>query len=111
MSAEFEITANNAPVIVGSTGMEDIEQCIRTIVRTLAFSVPLDRAFANTGNYVDSPIPHAVAARMAELTEAIESREPRVRVTSIRFAPDAEGAMNGALTPIIRFRLRDGVSI
>ena len=108
---EYELVAENAPVIVGAGGMEDIMQCLRLIVRTAVFSVPLDRGFASTGAYVDSPLPHATAARMADLTEAIESREPRVRVTSVRFVPDAGQAMDGRLTTVIRFRLREGVAL
>ena len=108
---ELEVIAANAPVIIGTRGMDDITQCLRVIARTLFFSVPLDRAFATTGKYVDSPLPHATAARMAELIEAIERYEPRVRVSSIRFTPDAGAAMDGALTPVSRFRRREGVTL
>jgi phage baseplate assembly protein W len=107
---EFEVAAVNAPVIIGAEGLDDIMQCLRIIVRTFAFSVPLDRSFASTGAYVDSPLPYAVAARMADLTAAIEDREPRVRVTSIRLEARGEDAVDGRLTPVIRFRLREGVS-
>jgi phage baseplate assembly protein W len=108
---EFEIIADNAPAIIGARGMDDIVQCIRYIVRTTVFSVPLDRSFASDGSYIDSPVPQAVAARMAALAEAIESREPRVRVTSIRFAALPDEAMDGRVYPVIRFRLREGVSL
>lgn len=135
MAVEMEVFTGNAPVIIGARGMDDVMQCIRTIVRTMIYSVPLDRGFASTGSYIDSPSPHAVAARMGELTEAIERREPRVRVTSIRFVNasyrgamppdnppsplrakpgtglDAQEVMDGRLTPVIRFRLREGVSL
>jgi phage baseplate assembly protein W len=113
MAGELEVIASgNAPAIIGARGMDDVMQCIRYIVRTMMYTVPLDRGFASSGSYVDAPLPHAVAARMAALTEAIESEEPRVRVTSIRFAAqDGQDAMDGRLTPIIRFRLREGVSL
>jgi phage baseplate assembly protein W len=111
MSAEFEVVADNAPAVIGASGLDDIMQCIRYIVRTTVFSVPLDRSFASDGSYVDAPVPHAVAARMAALTEAIERKEPRVRVTSIRFAARAEDALDGRLYPVIRFRLREGVKV
>jgi|GEM_PF-139279 len=114
-------TGDEAPVVIGATGLEDIMQCMRIIVRTVVYSCPMDRGFANTGKYVDSPIPHAVALRIAELTEALEKYEPRIKVTSIRFVPlrgtaaqkaqVVDGAMDGRLTPIIRFRLRQGVAI
>ena len=119
---EYEMFAGNeAPIVIGATGLEDIMQCMRTIVRTTIYSCPMDRGFATTGKYVDSPIPHAVALRIAELTEALEKREPRIKVTSIHFVPlqaTAEqknhalnSAMDGSLAPVIRFRLRQGVKI
>jgi phage baseplate assembly protein W len=111
MSAEFEVAADNAPAVIGARGMDDIMQCIRYIVRTTVFSVPLDRSFASDGSYLDAPVPHATAARMAALTEAIERKEPRVRVTSIRFAARPDDAMDGRLYPVIRFRLREGVTV
>ena len=112
MSQEIECIADDAPAIIGAKGLEDVIQCIRYIVITTVFSVPLDRSFATDGSYIDAPVPYAVAARMAALTEAIERREPRVSVTSIRFAPlAATDAMDGRIVPVIRFRLRDGVKL
>jgi phage baseplate assembly protein W len=108
---EFEVVADNAPAVIGARGMDDVMQCIRYIVRTTVFSVPLDRGFASDGAYIDSPAPHAAAARMAALTEAIERKEPRVRVTSIRFQPRPDDALDGRLYPVIRFRLREGVKL
>ncbi|MDR0476565.1 MAG: hypothetical protein LBH14_01305 [Desulfobulbaceae bacterium] len=111
MSQEFELVADDAPAIIGAKGLDDVMQCIRYIVRTTVFSVPLDRGFATDGSYIDAPVPYGVAARMAALTEAIERREPRVRVTSIRFAQQAADAMDGRVVAIIRFRLCDGVQL
>lgn len=118
---EYELTAAQAPIVIGASGLADIMQCMRTIVGTVAYSCPMDRGFANTGQYMDAPIPHAVALRVAELTEALEAREPRIKVTSIRFVPQhptaeqraraVNSAMDGSLTPVIRFRLREGVAL
>ncbi|MCL2458953.1 MAG: hypothetical protein FWF31_08975 [Desulfobulbus sp.] len=112
MSQEiFELKADDAPAIIGARGLDDIMQCIRYIVRTTVFSVPLDRGFAHDGAFIDAPAPHAAATRMAALTEAIERREPRVRVSSIRFAPLAEDAIDGRVVPVIRFVLREGIQL
>jgi phage baseplate assembly protein W len=108
---QYEISVDNAPIIIGASGLDDICQCLRCIARTVIFSVPLDRGFANSGSFVDSPAPHATAARVAELTEAIEKYEPRVKVSSIRFqtgAGSAEAAAEGRLTPVICFRIKEG---
>jgi phage baseplate assembly protein W len=111
MSQEFEVTAVTAPVIIGATGLDDIAQCIRNIARTTMFSTPMDCAFASDGACVDSPIPHATAARIANLTEAIELHESRVRVTSISFSQRANDAIDGRVFPVIRFRLHEEVRL
>lgn len=119
MPAEYLVEINeNAPAIIGATGIEDINQCIRYIVLCVIYSCPMDRGFANKGTYIDAPIPHAVAMRIAELTEAIEQHEPRVRVVSIKLIPAgkqaqeaASAAMDGRTRPVIRYRLREGVSL
>lgn len=108
---EFEILADmvGAPLRFGLTGLEDIDQCVRLIVATLAYGVPLDCAFAGKGAYIDSPLPHETALRIAELTEAIEKYEPRVRVLSISFAARPDDAHDGRLYPRIRLRVKEGV--
>lgn len=109
---EMDFSLPMPPLVIGATGQEAIAQNIRIIVTTLAYSVALDRAFANTGNYIDSPSPHATALKIAELTEAIEAREPRAKVESIRFVQgpgDArENVMEGRVFPVIRYSIRQG---
>ena len=46
----------------------------------------------------------------AELMDAIDKYEPRVEITSISFKPDKTQAMDGRLYPVVRFRLREGVT-
>ena len=104
-----DLTIADTPLVIGATGLESIVQNIRIIVLTLAYSVPLDRGFAHVGSFIDSPTPYAVALRIAELTEAIEAREPRVQVTGIDFAPRPDEMMQGRVYPKIMFRLREGV--
>ncbi len=99
------------PVMIGAQGAESIAQNIRLIVTTLAWSVALDRAFANTGSFIDAPTPYAVAVKIAELTQAIEAREPRAKVESIRFAPRVEEMMQGRVYPVIRYSIRKGVEL
>lgn len=106
-----DFTIGDTPLIIGATGMESIIQNIRVIVTTLAYSVPLDRGFANAGSFIDSPTPYAVALKIAELSEAIEAREPRVQVTGIDFAPRPDEMMQGRVYPKIVFRLKDGVTL
>ena len=83
---EVNLASPLPPLVIGASGLEGIAQNIRVIVTTLAWSVPLDRAFAHAGAFIDAPTPYAVARKIAELPEAIEAGAPRVRVESIRFA-------------------------
>ena len=107
---ELDLASPMPPLVIGATGHEAIAQNIRVIVTTLAFSVALDRAFANTGSFIDAPTPHAVALKIAELTEAIEAQEPRVTVTGIRFAPRADEMQAGRLFPVITYRVKDSAA-
>lgn len=113
MSA-YELIAAPAPVILGATGLEGLEQCLRIIVTTVVYSVPLDRAFAHTGSFVDAPMPYAVARRLADLIEAIEKYEPRVKVISLSLADEEasqDDLMDGRVFPVIRYELREGVTL
>lgn len=97
-------------IVIGAQGMEAIMQNIATIVTTLVYSVAFDRGFATSGAFIDSPAPRAVGAKMAELAEAIERREPRVKVLRIAFDADVAGCAGGRLYPRIVFALREGVT-
>lgn len=114
MTAEYEFIAAPAPLVIGATGLEGLHQCLRIIITTLIYSVPLDRGFASTGSFIDAPLPYAVAQRLAELTEAIEKYEPRVKIIHIRLTePEAklEDLMEGRVFPVIRFELKEGVTL
>ena len=114
MARPEELTIDGAaPLVIGATGMEAILQNIRIIVLTMAYSVPLDRAFAHAGGFIDSPSPAVTARLVAALVDAIEAREPRVVVDGIDLLEnsDAAGLMEGRLVPRIRFHLKDGVRL
>lgn len=112
--AEFCLDTADATIEIGATGINSIMQNIRTIVMTRTHSVPLDRAFAHDGAFIDAPSPLAVARSIALLTSAIEQYEPRVSVVSIEYPSannTANAIMNGQLYPKITFTLADGVSL
>ncbi|MFI3270805.1 MAG: hypothetical protein R3Y11_01705 [Pseudomonadota bacterium] len=112
--AEFTLDTAESVIEIGATGINSIMQNIRSIVMTRTHSVPLDRAFAHDGAFIDSPSPLAVARSIALLTSAIETYEPRVSVVSIEY-PSAKNTtaaiMDGQLYPKISFTLADGVSL
>lgn len=109
---EYEVlAAPGGPIVFGATGLAEIAQNVRMILATLAWSCPLDRAFAVAADIVDSPLPLATAARIGKIIKSIEQHEPRVRVTSVKFEPAAAAALEGRLYPRVRFALREGVSL
>lgn len=112
------VVVEKAPIVIGATGLASIVQNIRMIVTTFAYSCPLDRGFASSGGFIDSPLPHQTAKRCAELTEAIERLEPRVKVRAINFRPAdklpeylAQAAMDGRSYPVIKFATVKGVDL
>ncbi|WP_165071081.1 GPW/gp25 family protein [Desulfovibrio sp. ZJ200] len=107
----LQISDAPRPLVIGARGLAAIEQNMRIIVRTLAYSVPLDRGFAHMGSFIDAPTPCEAARRVAELIHALEAREPRVRVLRVSLEPDPRGNMEGRLYPRIVYELRDGVQL
>jgi phage baseplate assembly protein W len=99
-----------APLSIGAKGMDALVQNIRIIVLTTMYSVPLDRGFAHAGTALDSPAPLVTARLTAEITEAIEEKEPRVKVDRIHFEPVAgvSGHMEGRYAPRVVFHVREG---
>lgn len=107
----LELAETSMPLTIGATGIAAIEQNIRIIVTTLTYSVAMDRGFAHKGAFVDAPTPYEVARLIADITEAIEAKEPRVSVERISLEPSADEAMQGRLYPRITYRLKDGVTL
>lgn len=107
----LELAETSLPLTIGATGIAAIEQNIRIIVTTLAYSVAMDRGFAHVGAFIDAPTPYEVARRIADITEAIEDKEPRVAVERISLEPSADEAMQGRLYPKITYRVKDGVKL
>ncbi len=100
---EFDVTATLEEINFrpGST-LEEILQNVRTIVTTPKYSVPLDRNFGITATMLDAPMPVSRAKLMAEIIDAIQRYEPRVRVTQVTFTGDG---MDGILRPKVRVRI------
>ncbi|MHC1791775.1 GPW/gp25 family protein [Solidesulfovibrio sp.] len=102
--------AERPPIVIGATGLDEIFQNVRIILATMAFSVPLDRAFAGDGDILDTPSPFAAQRRMASIVETVERYEPRVQVLGIAFTElAATDTMDGRLAPVLQITLRQGV--
>ena len=107
----LELAEISMPLSIGATGIAALEQNIRIICTTLAYSVAMDRGFAHVGAFVDAPTPYDVARLIADITEAIEAKEPRVAVERISLEPSADEAMQGRLYPKVTYRVKDGVTL
>lgn len=81
----------------------EILQNLRTILGTVKDSVPLDRAFGVSADYLDQPLPVAQAHMSSEILTAVKRYEPRVQVTGITYT----GTEDGRLTPTIEVVIND----
>ncbi len=88
---------------IGASNLKEIIQNVRIIVGTKKGDVVLDRDFGVDG-IVDLP---QIAAKMrfeAEIVDAIEKYEPRVRVTYIKWK---EINTDGEMQPVIGLEVID----
>ena len=73
-------------------GIADVEQCLGIIVTTPRGSDPIRPTFgANIWRYIDVPISMALPAIVSELTSAITTWEPRVKLVSVTAQPANDG--------------------
>ncbi len=79
-------------------------QNIAVLLATPRGSVPLYRDFVISTNILDRPIPVAKTMMIADIREAVEEWEPRVRVTSIEFSEDMA---EGKLIPTVEVEIND----
>ena len=101
MSSTLIVTAENKLNLAPQNEREEIYQNVATILKTIQGSVPLDRDFGVDGSYIDLPMPMAKGQWQAEIIDAIERDEPRVRVLSVDFKENSIDAMDGILSPIV----------
>ncbi len=95
------------PINIGATGLEEIFQNVRIILGTVRGTVPLDRPFGVSDTVLDEPLPEAVARLSGEIVGEVEKQEPRVKVISVHFLPDADGAVDGRLYPVVEIEVKD----
>lgn len=101
MSSTLIVTTENKLNLAPKNEREEIYQNIATILKTIQGSVPLDRDFGVDGSYIDLPMPMAKGQWQAEIIDAIEQDEPRVRVLQVDFEENTIDAMDGILSPIV----------
>ena len=101
MSSTLIVTTENKLNLAPKNEREEIYQNIATILKTIQGTVPLDRDFGVDGSYIDLPMPMAKGQWQAEIIDAIERDEPRVRVLNVDFKENSIDAMDGILSPVV----------
>lgn len=100
----YEISTNTTDwKIFPSTELEEISQNILMIILTPKYSVPLDRAFGIDYTLLDAPINNSQALMTAEIVQAINTFEPRAKVTEIIY----NSSDLAKLDCTVRFRLNE----
>ena len=77
----------------------EIIQNVRTLLRTRVGTVPLDREFGLSWDFVDLPLPVGQARLSAEVIQKVRRYEPRATVVSVEFA--ASSTVEGQTRPRI----------
>lgn len=83
--------------------LTSVMQNIAVILSTPKGSVPLYRDFGITVNVLDRPMPVAEVMMRADIREAIEEWEPRVKVIGIDFSQDLTDP--GKLIPTVEVEI------
>lgn len=94
-------SVNFAPATV----VEEVLQNVAAIISTRQYTVPLDREFGVAFEFLDEPMPVAMAKASTEIISAIQQHEPRCRVLEVTF--DGDGA-DGVLKPRVKVDIPDG---
>lgn len=100
----FQLSSVGVGVV--ATGLEDIRQCIDTILRTIKGTDPFRPQFgSDVYLYTDAPLNIAIPNIKKSIFEAIDLWEPRITVTTITHSIDV-----AHLTFTITYRTLDGIS-
>ncbi len=94
-------------------GIADVEQCLGIIVTTPQGSDPLRPTFgANIWRFIDFPINVALPAIVSELTSAITTWEPRVKLVSVTAQPviDSSTQSGAHLDVTLNWQLKLGAA-
>jgi phage baseplate assembly protein W len=91
---DFETMPNE--IIFGVTGITEVVQNCRTILTTRKGTVPLDRDFGISNDFIDSPMPKVRANAEQDIFSSFKKYEPRVVIKKIDWKADI---LSGKVTP------------
>lgn len=104
MILDFD-TGEPQDISLGVTGIEDIRQCLNTLIATIKGSVFLDRDLGVDGNIIDMPI-NRLGPIFDAVDKAVEEYEPRVDIVSIK---PYKSTIDGQMQLKIKFKIKEGV--
>jgi len=90
----WETTPNE--VAYGTTGIAEVKQNVRTIILTRKGTVPLDRNFGISFDFLDTPIDTIKAKIEQEIFMALHTYEPRAVFRQVFWDGDA---LSGRVSP------------
>ena len=95
------VTVESVPVNVtyGLTGVAEVMQNVRTILTTRRGTVPLDRNFGISFDFLDSPINTTRAKAEQEIFLQLKKYEPRAILRQILWTANPKA---GQLTPTVK---------
>jgi phage baseplate assembly protein W len=94
-----KIGASPANVAYGLTGVPEVIQNVRTILTTRRGTVPLDRDFGISFDFLDSPINKTQAKAEQEIFLQLKRYEPRAVLKQIIWESDA---LSGQIFPSVK---------
>ncbi len=106
---QMDITNDLGALKIGASGVEEIIQNVKIILNTVKGSVPLDRSFGVSGDFLDKPLPLAKVMFTREIVSQVELQEPRVSVSEVLWDSPPEGEMDGRLYPRVRIALKEEI--
>ncbi|GMO52747.1 MAG: hypothetical protein Pg6C_18580 [Treponemataceae bacterium] len=88
-----------ANIAYGLTGIAEIMQNVRTVLTTRRGTVPLDRDFGISFEFLDSPINATRAKAEQEIFMQLKKYEPRAILKQIEWITDA---ISGQISPAVK---------
>jgi phage baseplate assembly protein W len=95
-----------ANVAYGLTGIPEIMQNVRTVLTTRRGTVPLDRDFGLSFEFLDSPINLTRAKAEQEIFLQLKKYEPRVVLKQIMWETDV---ISGRISPSVKVEVKPNV--
>jgi len=99
------VTVESMPreIILGASGVMEVMQNVRTILTTRRGTVPLNRAFGISFDFLDTPIDTVRARIEQEIFLQIKRYEPRAIFKQVSWDSDV---LSGRVSPTVKIEVR-----